>query len=189
SGHPVKHETITEVYRNLTIFQPFLPYTPIVTMPKDTSSSSSARAARRHNPLPLHEELLAHDSVRVKTSRSKRQQKGSVAAADDDDDDKDGHPNGKSNVVSKGLSRKILQIAKEQQDEVELEQHIGASAAGAAASKARPGSGRGAMNGPTVTRFTKVRVVTGGVNDSDDSGADDDEEDDEDDDDELGEDG
>ncbi|KAF8473150.1 Bystin-domain-containing protein [Kalaharituber pfeilii] len=88
-------------------------------MPKDLqSASASTRHARRHNPIPLHEELLAHESVRQKPSRQKRRGE----ANDDGEEEGHGAQNGRvGGVVDAGMSRKILQMAREQQDEVEME--------------------------------------------------------------------
>lgn len=68
---------------------------------------------RRH--APLHEDLLAHDrhgAVR-KTQRVKRKERSERT----------------EDFVDAGLSRKILQIAREQQDEVEHEEAGAAAAA------------------------------------------------------------
>ncbi|KAI5794453.1 Bystin-domain-containing protein [Peziza echinospora] len=124
-------------------------------MPKDHAAPANGRQARRHNPLPLHEELLAHDSVRTKPSRQKRRD-----ATD-----------GRAQFVDAGLSKKILQIAKEQQDEIDQE----ASANGTASIKRRSlGSSRGGsssdQNGLGALRFSQIR------DDDDDEDEDDDDE-------------
>ena len=123
-------------------------------MPKDHAATANGRQARRHNPLPLHEELLAHDSVRTKPSRQKRRD-----ATD-----------GRAQFVDAGLSKKILQIAKEQQDEIDQE----ASANGTASIKRRSlGSSRGGssdQNGLGALRFSQIR------DDDDDEDEDDDDE-------------
>lgn len=74
-------------------------------MPKDTTSSRLS--TRRHNP--FHEELIAHNSVRPKASRPKHRS---------NDEDDSGNRN---DYVDPGLSRKILRMAREQQDELEDE--------------------------------------------------------------------
>lgn len=68
-------------------------------MPKD--ATAPPRAHRRHNP--LHEEILENTpGVLRKVSRSKRKERSSKP----------------DEYVDAGLSRKILQIAREQQDEL-----------------------------------------------------------------------
>jgi essential nuclear protein 1 len=82
-------------------------------MPKD-SPTSAARLQRRHNP--LHEELLESgpgDRLR-KVARTKRKEK----------QDRSEH------YVDSDLSQRILQIAKEQQDEIQMEDEDSASVYG-----------------------------------------------------------
>lgn len=68
-------------------------------MPKD--ASAAPRAHRRHNP--LHEEILENTPGNLrKVSRSKRKERSSKP----------------DEYVDAGLSKKILQIAREQQDEL-----------------------------------------------------------------------
>ena len=88
---------------------------PAITtiMPKDSSSSTRA-FVRRHNPVPLPEDLLAHDSVRVKPTRAKR--RGNTHG-DSDNEKRDAG----GSYVDAGLSRKILRMAREQQGEIEDE--------------------------------------------------------------------
>ncbi|KAF8427784.1 Bystin-domain-containing protein [Tirmania nivea] len=76
-------------------------------MPKDTTSARTT--SRRHNP--LHEELASHNTARPRPSRPSKHRSP------------DGEDDHSSNVyVDAGLSRKILRIAREQQDELEEEQ-------------------------------------------------------------------
>ncbi|KAJ6262849.1 Bystin [Drechslerella dactyloides] len=74
-----------------------------IAMPKDISKSPSARQAR-HNP--LYEDLTASKTATSKPVRQKRKAS------------KDGRSN-EEGFVDPALSRKILQLAREQQDEVE----------------------------------------------------------------------
>lgn len=80
-------------------------------MPKDIASGP--RQHRRHNP--LHEEILenAPGSLR-KVSRAKRRERQSKP----------------DEYVDSGMSKKILQIAREQQDELEDEAAISAAMRG-----------------------------------------------------------
>ncbi|KAL7276672.1 snoRNA-binding rRNA-processing protein [Rhizina undulata] len=78
-------------------------------MPKEPS----ARPQRRHNP--LHEELLATENGGVrKVARTKRREKQDRS----------------EEYVGSGMSKKILQIAKEQQDEIEDEEESHGPGAG-----------------------------------------------------------
>ncbi|EWC44222.1 hypothetical protein DRE_06967 [Drechslerella stenobrocha 248] len=72
-------------------------------MPKDVAKSPSARQAR-HNP--LYEDLTAAKTVSSKPTRQKRK------VSKDSGNDVDG-------FVDPALSRKILQLAREQQDELD----------------------------------------------------------------------
>lgn len=76
-------------------------------MPKD------ARSQRRHNP--LHEEILENTSGNLRrASRSKRKERSSKP----------------EEYVDASMSRKILQIAREQQDELVDEAAVGAAMRG-----------------------------------------------------------
>ncbi|KAK6532247.1 snoRNA-binding rRNA-processing protein [Arthrobotrys megalospora] len=75
-------------------------------MPKDAAKSSSNRQAR-HNP--LYEDLTASKTVSSNPHRQKRKAS------------KDARNDGDEGFVDPMLSRKILQLAKEQQDELEAE--------------------------------------------------------------------
>ncbi|KAF8453631.1 Bystin-domain-containing protein [Terfezia claveryi] len=77
-------------------------------MPKDTTSARTA--SRRHNP--LHEELASLNTARTKPSRSSKHR-----SPDGEDD----HHSSNA-YVDAGLSRKILRIAREQQDELQEEE-------------------------------------------------------------------
>lgn len=68
-------------------------------MPKTTPPSN--REGRRHNP--LHEELLSESGPNTKASRTKREKR---------------HRTNGDDFVDSGLSKKILKIARDQQDEV-----------------------------------------------------------------------
>jgi essential nuclear protein 1 len=74
-------------------------------MPKETSTTNG-RQHCRHNP--LHEELLESNSNGTlrKVARTKRREK----------------QNQTHGYIDSGISQRILQIAKEQQDEIELEE-------------------------------------------------------------------
>lgn len=73
-------------------------------MPKDSAAVAGPRAHRRHNP--LHEELLEHAPGNPrKTAHSKRKERSSSSSKSAD-------------YVDAGMSKKILQIAREQQDEL-----------------------------------------------------------------------
>ena len=91
-------------------------------MPKDTMAPQP-RAHRRHNP--LHEELLetSHGPGQLrKVARNKRKEKQERA----------------EEYVDSGLSKRILQLAKEQQDEI-AEERAAATAIGADAFLGRTG--------------------------------------------------
>ncbi|KAK6501111.1 snoRNA-binding rRNA-processing protein [Arthrobotrys musiformis] len=75
-------------------------------MPKDTTKSQSNRQAR-HNP--LYEDLTASKTASSKPTRQKRKAS------------KDGRNDTDEGFVDPMLSRKILQLAREQQDELEGE--------------------------------------------------------------------
>ncbi|KAF3310708.1 snoRNA-binding rRNA-processing protein [Orbilia oligospora] len=75
-------------------------------MPKDTAKSQTNRQAR-HNP--LYEDLTVSKTVSSKPTREKRRAS------------KDARKSSDEGFVDSTLSRKILQLAKEQQDELEEE--------------------------------------------------------------------
>lgn len=82
-------------------------------MPKDTTSARTN--SRRHNP--LHEELVSQNTARPKPSRVSKHR---YPDAEDDHHSSNAY-------VDAGLSRKILRIAREQQDELEEEEKGGSS--------------------------------------------------------------
>lgn len=104
-------------------------------MPKDASSRTTSR---RHNP--LHEELVAHNSVRPKPSRPTKHR--------DNDPDM---PNGE--YVDAGLSRKILRMAREQQDELEGEDAPGGASRRTSNGVISPGGSSTGSGGFSAIRF------------------------------------
>ena len=113
-------------------------------MPKD-SSSSTRPFVRRHNPIPLSEELLAHDSVRVKPVRAKRR------GHTHDESDNEKRDAGGS-YVDAGLSRKILRMAREQQGEIEAEGETGSVKRRTNGLASPGGSSSGSLNGFNMMR-------------------------------------
>lgn len=115
-------------------------------MPKDPPASTRA-FVRRHNPVPLPEELLAHDSVRVKPTRAKRR-----GHTHDDSDNEKRDAGGK--YVDAGLSRKILRMAREQQGEIEAEGESGSVKRRTNGLASPGGSSSGSLNGFSMMRVT-----------------------------------
>lgn len=115
-------------------------------MPKDSSTSTRA-FVRRHNPVPLPEELLAHDSVRAKPTRTKRR------SHTQDGSDNEKRDAGGS-YVDAGLSRKILRMAREQQGEIEVEDKSGSVKWRTNGLVSPGGSSSGNLNGFSMTRVS-----------------------------------
>ena len=122
--HFVGEEATTSLHLDFFFFFRADPDFSTIAMPKDTTATSARRGHRRHDP--LHEELLeTGDGGHLrKTARTKQRR---TTSKDD-------------TFVDSHLSGRILQLAKEQQDEITMEDS-GAASRRAAAEFMAPGAG------------------------------------------------